>query len=259
MAIGSGGAILSPSTKERMARLLPGVLVADAFGSSETGHLGGAPPADDPFGAPRLRVDDRTTVLDERLQPVAPGSGVVGLLARSGRVPLGYRGDAARSSATFVEVGGRRWALPGDLARVGADGTITVLGRSSECINSGGEKIYPEEVEAALKAHPDVVDAVVVGLPDERWGERVTAVVQARAGTDLSLDDLRGHARSMLAGYKLPTQLVVVEQVERLPSGKADYRWAKARARAATNRGSSPVGSDGSSDPAVDLRSEGRP
>ncbi|HET6953272.1 MAG TPA: acyl-CoA synthetase [Acidimicrobiales bacterium] len=239
MAIGSGGAILSRSTKERMARLLPGVLVADAFGSSETGQLGGAPPADDPFGAPRLRVDDRTAVLDEGLQPVAPGSGVVGLLARGGRVPLGYRGDAAPSSATFVEVDGRRWALPGDLARVEADGTITVLGRSSECINSGGEKIYPEEVEAALKAHPDVVDAVVVGLPDERWGERVTAVVQARAGTDPSLDDLRGHARSMLAGYKLPKQLVVVEQVERLPSGKADYRWAKARAGATSTVGSS--------------------
>ena len=229
MAVGSGGAILSPSTKQRLARLLPGVLVADAFGSSETGQLGGAPPADDPFGAPRLRVDDRTQVFDDQFHPVAPGSEVVGRLARGGRVPLGYLGDAARSAATFVEVDGRRWALPGDLARVGSDGTITVLGRSSQCINSGGEKIYPEEVEAVLKGHPDVFDAVVVGLPDERWGEHVTAVVQVRPGRAISLDDLRDHARASLAGYKLPKQLVVVDHVERSPSGKADYRWARAR------------------------------
>jgi acyl-CoA synthetase (AMP-forming)/AMP-acid ligase II len=147
-------------------------------------------------------------------------------------VPLGYRGDAAKSASTFVEVDGRRWALPGDLAQVESDGTIAVLGRSSQCINSGGEKIYPEEVEAVLKAHPDVVDAVVVGLPDERWGEHVTAVVQFRAERPASLEVLREHAKGSLAGYKLPKQLVVVESVERSPSGKADYRWAKARAAA---------------------------
>jgi acyl-CoA synthetase (AMP-forming)/AMP-acid ligase II len=232
MALGSGGAILSPSTKQRLARVLPSVMVADAFGSSETGQIGGAPPADDPFGAPRLHVDEHTAVFDDDLCPVAPGSGEVGRLARGGRVPLGYRGDAARSAATFVEVDGRRWALPGDLAQVESDGTITVLGRSSQCINSGGEKIYPEEVEAVLKAHPDVVDAVVVGLPDERWGEHVTAVVQFRPGRSASLEELREHAKGSLAGYKLPKQLVVVESVERSPSGKADYRWAKARATA---------------------------
>ncbi len=246
MALGSGGAILSPSTKERLARLLPDVLVADAFGSSETGQLGGAPAADDPFGPPRLRVDDRTEVFDDELHPVVPGSGVTGRLARGGRVPLGYLGDVASSAATFVEVDGRRWALPGDLARVESDGSIAVLGRSSQCINSGGEKIYPEEVEAVLKAHPDVVDAVVVGLPDERWGERVTAVVQARPGTSPSLEDLREHARASLAGYKLPKQLVVVGHVERSPSGKADYRWAKARAG---DEPGSALLSDGSSDP----------
>ena len=232
MALGSGGAILSPSTKARIARVLPGVIVADAFGSSETGQLGGSPPADDPYGAPRLHLDERTDVFDDGLRPIAPGSGEVGHLARGGRIPLGYRGDPARSAATFVEVEGRRWALPGDLARVEADGTIVVLGRASQCINTGGEKVYPEEVEAVLKAQPDVVDAVVVGLPDERWGERVTAVVQARPGRELSLDDVREHARPLLAGYKLPKQLVVVDRVERLPSGKADYRWAATRAAA---------------------------
>jgi acyl-CoA synthetase (AMP-forming)/AMP-acid ligase II len=234
MAIGSGGAVLSPSTKARIAELLPGVLVADAFGSSETGQLGGSPPSDDPFGSPRLRVDDRTNVLDDQLRPVSPGSGEVGRLARGGRVPLGYRGDPARSATTFVESRGHRWALPGDLARVESDGTIQVLGRSSQCINSGGEKIYPEEVEIVLKGHPDVVDAVVVGLPDERWGQRVTAVVQPRAGTAPSLDELREHARTSLAGYKLPKQLVSVEHLERLPTGKPDYRWAWARAAGET-------------------------
>ena len=121
---------------------------------------------DDPFGPPRLRVDERTDVLDDALRPVVAGSGVVGRLARGGRVPLGYRGDPARSATTFVEVDGRRWALPGDLAQVESNGSISVLGRSSQCINSGGEKIHAEEVEAVLKGHPDVVDAVVVGLPD---------------------------------------------------------------------------------------------
>jgi 3-oxocholest-4-en-26-oate---CoA ligase len=227
MALGSGGAILSPSTKRKVAEVLPNVIVADAFGSSETGQLGGAPPADDRFGAPRLKVDARTTVLDDDLRPVEPGSGTTGHLARGGRVPLGYKGDDARSATTFVEVDGTRWALPGDLAQVESDGTITVLGRASQCINTGGEKVYPEEVEGVLKAHPDVVDAVVVGLPDERWGEHVTAVVQARPDHSPSLDEIRDHARHSLASYKLPKQLVLVPRIERSPSGKADYRWAK--------------------------------
>ncbi|HEY5155222.1 MAG TPA: acyl-CoA synthetase [Acidimicrobiales bacterium] len=228
MAIGSGGAILSASTKARLARLLPGVIVADAFGSSETGQLGGAPPVGDPFGPPRLRVDERTAVFDADLRPVEPGSPTVGLLARGGRVPIGYRGDPARSAATFVEVDGRRWALPGDHARVEPDGTIVVLGRSSQCINSGGEKIYAEEVEAALKGHPDVADAIVVGVSDPRWGEHVAAVVEPRPGQRPTLDELREHAGGVLAGYKLPKELVLVDRMERLASGKADYRWAQA-------------------------------
>jgi len=229
MAVGSGGAMLAPSTKARIARLLPGVIVADAFGSSETGQLGGSPPPDDPFGPPCLHLDERTAVFDDDLRPVVPGRGQVGRLARGGRVPIGYRGDPARSSTTFVTVGSSRWALPGDLARVEADGTIVVLGRSSQCINTGGEKVHPEEVEAALKGHPDVVDAVVVGAPDERWGERVTAIVQAVAGRHPTLDDLRDWLRAVLADYKLPKQLVLVDELPRLPSGKADYAWAKAQ------------------------------
>jgi acyl-CoA synthetase (AMP-forming)/AMP-acid ligase II len=184
-----------------------------------------------------LHVDERTRVFDDHLADVAPGSGSVGLLARGGRVPLGYRGDPERSAATFVEVAGTRWALPGDLARVEADGTIRVLGRASLCINTGGEKVYPDEVEAALKSNPDVVDAVVVGLPDDRWGQRVTAVVAPRDGGRLDLDQLRAHAGARLAPYKLPRQLVLVDAVERSPSGKPDYAWARARALASRPEG----------------------
>jgi acyl-CoA synthetase (AMP-forming)/AMP-acid ligase II len=141
-------------------------------------------------------------------------------------VPLGYLGDAAKSAATFVEAGGSRWALPGDLATVEADGTIVVLGRASQCINTGGEKVHAEEVEAALKAHPDVADAVVVGTPDDTWGEAVCAVVEPRPGRTPELEDLRRASRATLGGYKLPKRLVIVDHVVRSPSGKADYRWA---------------------------------
>lgn len=228
MALGSGGALLSPSTKARFGELCPGLMVRDAFGSSETGQLGGEPPPEDPFGAPRLHVDDHTTVLGGDLQPVSAGSGEVGHLARGGRVPLRYHGDAAKSAATFVEAGGSRWALPGDLATVEADGTIVLLGRGSQCINTGGEKVYPEEVEAVLKAHPDVADAVVVGTPDGTWGQAVCAVVEPRPGCTPGLEDLREAARATLSGYKLPKRLVIVDHVVRSPSGKADYRWAAA-------------------------------
>jgi acyl-CoA synthetase (AMP-forming)/AMP-acid ligase II len=120
-----------------------------------------------------------------------------------------------------------RWVLPGDMATVEDDGTVVLLGRGSGSINTGGEKVFPEEVESALKAHPGVVDAVVVGLPDERWGEKVTAVVQARDGVDLTLEDIQQHCRTHIAGYKVPRTLVLVDEVVRSPSGKADYRWAK--------------------------------
>ena len=180
VAVGSGGAVLGAATKRRLAEMLPGRIVADAFGSSETGQLGGSPPADDPYGAPRLHVDEHTDVLDDELRPVAPGSGAVGRLARSGHTPLGYVGDPDKTATTFVARAGRRWALPGDMATVDADGTITVLGRGSLCINTGGEKVFPDEVETVVKSCADVEDAVVVGIPDERFGERVVAVVQAR-------------------------------------------------------------------------------
>ena len=172
-------------------------------------------------------------MLGEGLRPVAPGSGEIGQLARRGHIPLGYYKDPAKSRATFVEVDGVRWALPGDLARVDASGAIELLGRGSQSINSGGEKVFPEEVEAALKAHPAIFDALVVGVRDARWGERVVAVVQPRGGAALAAEAVREFCRARLASYKLPRELVFVEAIERTPAGKADYRWAKAKAEAA--------------------------
>ncbi len=233
MAVGSGGAVLSPSTKAQLAELLPGRIVADRFGSSETGQVGGEAPADDPFGPPRLRIDDRTNVLDDNLVAVVPGSGVIGHLARGGHVPLGYLGDPDKSAATFVESGGIRWALPGDQATVAADGTITVLGRGSLCINTGGEKVFPDEVEAALKGHPAVADAIVVGLDDDRFGQRVVALVQVRPGRTVEDAELRAHGHLLLTGFKVPRQFVFVEEIVRSPSGKPDYPHARSVAEAA--------------------------
>ncbi len=231
----SGGAILSPAIKEAWAERLPGTVLIDGFGASESGGQGqlmvaaGAPvPA-----TPRFQMSADTTVLDDDLRPAPVG--VVGRLARRGHVPLGYYKDPEKTAATFPVVDGVRWSVPGDHARLEADGTITVLGRGSVSINTGGEKVYPEEVEAALKSHPSVFDAVVVGVPDERWGEQVTAVVQFRPGETATLDDLAAHAHGAIAGYKVPRELVVVDGIVRSPSGKPDYRWARdlaVRARA---------------------------
>ncbi len=229
-AIASGGALFSPATKERLARLLPGKIVIDGLGSSETGTVGNEVGQAGGSGRARFRVNAQTAVLDDALQPVVPGSDVVGRLARRGRVPLRYHKDPEKSATTFVEIAGERWALPGDLASVAEDGSVVLLGRASTSINSGGEKIFPEEVEAALKAHPDVMDAVVVGLPDPRWGQRVVAVLEPRPGATPSLDALQDFCRTRIAPYKLPRSLVLVPKLERSPAGKADYRWARERA-----------------------------
>jgi 3-oxocholest-4-en-26-oate---CoA ligase len=233
LAVGSGGATLCALTKRRLAAALPAVMVIDVFGSSETGQLGGSAPAEDPYGAPRLHVDERTAVLDDDLRPVVSGSGNVGHLARGGHIPIGYLGDPQKSAATFVEAGGIRWALPGDLATVGEDGTITLLGRGVLTINTGGEKVYPVEVEQALREHGDVADVVVVGAPHERFGEQVVAVVQPRPNARVDAEALREMCRRQLAAYKVPRLVVETEAVARSPAGKPDYRWARALAEEA--------------------------
>ena len=223
--LGSGGAILSPATKERIVERLPNVIVIDTFASSETGTA-----ATRTGGDQRFAVDDRTAVLDDVLRPVVPGSGQVGRVGRRGNVPLRYHKDEAKSAATFVEFDGQRWVLPGDMATVAADGTVELLGRGSGCINTGGEKVFPEEVESVLKGHSDIVDVLVVGIPDERLGSKVAAVIQPRAGAALDLLAIQDHARPRLAGYKLPRAMCLVDEVRRDPNGKPDYPWAQAYA-----------------------------
>ncbi len=227
--IGSGGAILSPAVKQKINAVLPNVLIVDSLGASETGFQGSVA-GSDAEGKPRFVMGDHTLVIDDQGVPVQPGSGVVGHLARRGYMPLGYYKDEAKTASTFMVLNGERWVVPGDMARVEADGQITLLGRGSVSINSGGEKIFPEEVELALKSHPDVFDVVVVGVPDERWGERVAAVVKARGGATPTAEDLAAHARGTIAGYKVPKEVHLVDEIVRSPSGKADYRWAKATA-----------------------------
>ena len=218
--IGSGGALLSPSVKAQLTRLIPGLYISDSFGASEFG----AGSSQTPGG--RFPLKPQTAVLGEDLRPV--GVGESGRLARTGYIPIGYYKDPVKTADTFhVDTDGVRWVIPGDFARVEDDGDVTLLGRGSVCINTGGEKVFPEEVEGVLKAHAAVYDAVVVGVPDPRFGERVAAVVSLRAGHTLTQDEVAEHARGHIAGYKVPRELVVVAEVPRTPAGKPDYRWAK--------------------------------
>ena len=230
--ISSAGAVFSDTVREQLTASLPNIFLLDAYGASETGHQGTMAAESSPEKGLRFTMNERTAVLDDDLKPVEPGSGVVGRVALRGHVPLGYYNDPEKTASTFKEIDGQRWVLPGDMATVEADGTVLVFGRGSVCINSGGEKIYPEEVEAALKSHPDVFDAVVVGVPDEKWGERVTALVKAREGRSPHPDDIAAHCRTKVAGYKVPRQIHVLDELVRSPSGKADYPWARKTAAA---------------------------
>ena len=226
--LGSGGSILRAEMRERLLAALPTVLVInEAVGSSEAPvqalatALRGAPTIQSLAFTAREGI---TIVLDDEMRPVEPGSGVEGWLAAGGRVPIGYYNDPEKTARTFVTVDGQRYSIPGDRALVEADGTIRLLGRGALCINTGGEKVYPEEVEAVLQEHPAIDDAVVVGLPDERWGQRVAAVVASR--DPITLTEVQAHCRNSLARYKVPRTMALVDRVERNPAGKADYRWA---------------------------------
>jgi 3-oxocholest-4-en-26-oate---CoA ligase len=231
IVIASAGAVLSDAVKSELEERLPNVMVLNNFGATETGHQGMGGFGEASGGKPSFAMDESNTVLGDDMRPIAPGSGTVGKLARRGRLPIGYYNDPEKTAATFVTVDGERWVVPGDLATIEEDGRITVFGRGAVCINSGGEKVFPEEVEAALKAHAGVLDAVVVGVPDEKWGQRVAAIVQPRVGADITLAGLEAHCRTRIAGYKIPRQLSLVVEMVRHPSGKPDYRWAATRAR----------------------------
>ncbi|WP_406450199.1 acyl-CoA synthetase [Streptomyces sp. NBC_01622] len=232
-SVSSSGAIMSETVRRQFQELLPNTMLLNNYGSSESGFNGTAT-ADSGAGQSfRIRVNSRTQVVDPAThEPVAGGE--IGRVAQCGHVPLGYYNDERKTAETFFEKDGRRWVLLGDMATVDEEGVVTVLGRGSQCINTGGEKVYPEEVEQALKSHPDVYDALVAGVPDPKWGNHVAAVVELRAGAVRpSLDDIQTHCRSQLAGYKIPRQLVIAETIQRSPSGKADYRWAREVAVAA--------------------------
>jgi len=229
LMVTSGGAIFTKALKEQLLDQLPNIRIMDALGSSETGaqaanfstREGGVSTGDFDMG-------EGNVVLREDLSGLLEsGSPDIGWLARAGHVPLGYFGDPEKTAQTFPEIGGIRYSVPGDRAMLQADGRLKLLGRDSATINSGGEKIFAEEVELAIKDHPDVYDAVVCGTPSERFGSQVTAVVQMRDGVPQDREVLKLHIRESLAAYKTPREFVFVEKVTRAPSGKADYRWAK--------------------------------
>lgn len=223
VAVSNGAAPLSEGVREEIRKALPGRFILDSYGASESGAAGSRVDDGSEAGtaAPQFDVNDQIEVFTPDLQPAPVG--VDGMLARSGPVPLGYYKDPVKTAATFKEIDGVRWAIPGDFARKEANGKISVLGRGSVCINTGGEKVHPEEVEAVLLRHADVFDAVVVGTPHERWGQQVTAMVQVREGSAVSEDDLKEHCRELISNYKVPKQVLFVAEVPRTPVSKVDY------------------------------------
>ena len=223
-AVSNGAAPLSEGVRAEIRRALPGRFILDTYGSSESGatasHVDDG--TDGPLGAPRFNASPDVEVFDADFKPCAVG--VDGILGRSGPIPLGYFNDPVKTAATFREIDGVRWSIPGDFARREEDGSVTVLGRGSVCINTGGEKVHPEEVEAVLLRHDDVFDAVVVGTPHERWGQQVTALVQVREGAAVDEDGIRDHARSLISNYKVPKRVLFVDEVPRTAVSKIDYR-----------------------------------
>ncbi len=245
-AVASSAAIFSRPVKERWMAAFPNTFFTDSVGASETGFQGtGLQDSENIKGEGCVvSLGAESVVLDEDNQVIDLSNvGAIGRLARSGSVPLGYYKDPEKSARTFLEVDGTRYSVPGDFARVEADNKVTLLGRGSNCINTGGEKVYPEEVEMALKAHPDVYDALVVGVTDENYGQAVTAVVQPRGQDKPTTEELREFLRSQLSGYKLPRRVTYVAEIPRSATGKANY--PKAREMAMAGAGSTDATSTG--------------
>jgi len=240
VSVSSSAALFSQSLKDRYLDHFPNLIITDSIGSTESGFNGltyAAKGAKAAAGGPTVTPGADVVILDEELQIIPPGDLRIGKLGRGGNIPLGYFNDPAKTAETFViAADGRRYAVSGDSAQWTENGQMTMLGRGSVSINSGGEKIFPEEVEQALKAHPAVFDCTVVGVSDERWGQRVAAVVQFSEGETTDLEALCDHARNHIAGYKVPRELHVVDAIVRSPSGKPDYRWAKTLAESGEAR-----------------------
>jgi acyl-CoA synthetase (AMP-forming)/AMP-acid ligase II len=229
--VGSGGAVFSESKQQEFKDFFPNVFISNSFGSSESGNMGfdsGEKKSQEKGLGNVVQSDFMDVISDSEGEPHRHvKAGEMGIFARSGYIPTGYYGDPVKTAKTFVEVDGKTWLLTGDEARLEDDGSITVYGRGSNCINSGGEKIFPEEVEQALKSHPDVFDCLVVDTPDERFGSKVTAVVATRSGKPVPLAELQDEARKFIAGYKVPREVHLVAEVPRAPSGKPAYPKAK--------------------------------
>jgi len=231
--IASSGVMFSEDSKQGLLRHNPTMMIIDAFSSSEAVGMGqSVSTAGGTSSTAKFMLGENTKVITEDGRAVEPGSGEIGRVAVGGFQPIGYYKDPEKTAATFITFEGRRYSCPGDWAHVEADGSLTLLGRGSVCINTGGEKVFPEEVEEALKTFAGVHDAVAVGVPDERFGETVAAVVEAAPGTTLDEDALRDHVRQRLASFKVPRNIVLVDTIGRAPNGKVDYRRLREVARA---------------------------
>ena len=242
LTIVSSGTMWSTEVKLALLRDLPQATLLDSFGASEAVGFGlSVMTAAGAVQTAKFQLGDDVKVFTPQDREVARGTGEVGVIARCGAIPEGYYKDDAKTQATFRTIGGVRWSIPGDFCTVEADGTLTLLGRGSICINTAGEKVFPEEVEEVLKQHPDVEDALVVGLPDEKWGQAVTGVVTLRPGAALDEEALRTLVRRQLAGYKTPKRVVACDRAFRAPNGKADYKVAREHAARALADGASPA------------------
>ena len=231
-AIQSSGVIFSPQVKQGLIDAVPGLTIVDSLGASEgLGPRHTSDASEEKLESATFRVSDRVRVIDpDTGDDVQPGSEVEGLVAMTGNIPIGYYKDPQKSAATFREFGGVRYSVPGDHATVDADGTVRLLGRGSACINTGGEKVFPEEVEAELRKHPSVFDCLVVGVPDDRFGERVVALVQLADGRGLDEPELMEWCRRTLARYKAPRRFLAVDSLDRSAAGKANYAALRRRA-----------------------------
>jgi 3-oxocholest-4-en-26-oate---CoA ligase len=227
----SSGVMWSKETKQGLLRHNPRLIMVDSLGSSEAiGMASNTTTAESSGDTATFELGPTTRVITDEGRDVVPGSGELGRVALPGRTPIGYYKDEAKSAQTFVVIDGERYSIPGDYATVDADGTVTLLGRGSQCINTGGEKVYPEEVEECLKLHPTVADAAVVGVPDEKWGEAITALVEPHAGDAIDQAELIAHVKSRLAAYKAPKRVVAVTSIGRAANGKLDYKQLRSAA-----------------------------